>query len=789
MSKKKNFSRFFLFVIVLIFDLVCFVPVIIWIDNINKFPDVRGVIKYNSPNSHFFTDKNGIFLRTSTPYRKLFFNYEEIPPLIIQTLVAMEDKNFFKHKGIDFLGIVRSSVLLLFNLLNKNRKVPGASTITQQLVRNILLSSHYSFLRKMREIILAIRIERHMSKKEIITMYLNEIYFGSSNIGIKSAARDFFNKELQYLDYNEVAFLIGIIQNPSYCLVHNNHIALKRRNLVLKVMVDHNLISNEQYLESISLPIRYYKRHDLNTIHGFHFLISAQSEMNQCIDKNVSQSQNLTVQTTMNLEIQKIAEQKLLEVAEEIDNKRNLWHGTLCKASIKKNDIIQDKVFNIFANFFSYYQHYKNIKKNIYLAGLISEKKYICLLDNKKTVQLANSPHLKELKKGHIFLVEKKIDNTYHLYQVPEVNGSVIVVDTKNGNVLAMVGSSSIVHSNFNRATMTKFGMSSIFKGFILMHAFTNGLDPSFLVDDYPIQVIMPGSQKPWEPRNHDDSYWGTITMRRAFEFSRNLGLIDLVLHHTGLNDFFDFCVEKGIIRKNTPRVPAMLLGCYEYSLVEMAKVLMPLSNGGYSYDLKFIRSIENKKTGEELYLSPQQNKPKLYSDEVLYLTYSCFNGATERSVLKKFQAVNSNLAAKSGTANNFRNGVFLVYCDGYLFLSNVALDSSELDGPHGYGASSAGEVLKRILLEVDRRKLLPLNPIPNCDTLHKVVVDYNNGKVLPKTTKPDRSSIINEYMWHDPYENNNENKTGKENIGKENKNGKPNDNNNVNKDDKKNKT
>jgi penicillin-binding protein 1A len=634
-------------------------------------------------------DSNNHNIPYSLKVRKIYVNEKDIPKKLIKTLIAVEDRNFFHHKGISIIGTLRSILFLPLFILLKKRPW-GASTITQQLVKNLFLTMKYSYLRKIREIILSFRIEKQLTKQEILTLYLNMIYFGQGIYGIGTAAKAFFNKSLKELLPEEIAFLIGIIKNPNFSSQAFYEDSLIRRNFVLNSMVQNNIINQEYYDLVVNNPINYFNYGNDMCLYGQSFIDEILKKTKKILsDNNNSQ---IIIKSTMNVAYQKIAESILKKEINIINENINKWHGTLNIISEDQLEILNDN------EKFNYLKKYQNIRQqygfNCFVGLMIDDNKV--LLNNKEIISLKDYyKHKNYLNKGCIFLV-KKINNEYFTYQKPLIEGSVIIMDGE-GKILSMVGSNDYNLSTFNRVLKTSIQVSSIMKILIFAFLIENGLTPETIVQDEPVTINY--NNNIWSPKNWDQKFMGPISLKQAAILSRNCAIINSVLMvdnwQIKLKKFF---YKLGIFNF----VPSFIIGSNEMTLNDLALLFTPFINNGYLVEeSSFIEEIIDD--NNVVYNHHQKNK-KILSSEVISKTISTFQENNINGLSKNLK-INLNFATKSGTANNNSRFNFIGFTNEYfpkglIIICTVANDNNNfMKG--GYSNSSAGIIVSKIIKEI----------------------------------------------------------------------------------------
>ncbi len=648
---------------------------------------------------------------------RFYLEYKDIPKDMINAILSAEDKTFFEHKGFDINGIINAFILNIKNIYTKNNtNYVGASTITQQLVKNILLNNDQTLIRKLKELILSIRIESQYSKEFILELYLNEIYFGRRSYGIASASNNYFNKSIFDLNIHEYAYLAALPKGPNnYDPKKNYKRALDRRNYVLKQMYENRYISESDFKNSFEKPIivseKNIKKYQLD--YKTDFILDN-------LKKSSNSSGAFYIQSTINQNLQKIAEKSLLDNLLLFEKKYKNWSGSYKNFDeISKNDLSNNweisKVVTI-----------NNDKVEI---EIINQNKII-ILNNEINKFGLNNQLPKDFLKENDFIFVTKINNDYILAQDLEINGSMLIIDPFNGDILAMVGGSSYQKSNFNRSTQAFRQPGSSIKPFIYAHALENGnflpnsiiLDSDILLDQGPNLPI-------WIPKNYSNKSYGEITFRRALEASNNLVTLKIGLD-LGLNSVNSFFDKLNLYESNiNDDVYSVLLGAIENNLLNITKSYSIFVNGGYEVEPNIIKKIVSD-SGELLvnkeyfkckycnfsiddrsYRKPKitKNKINLISPQTSFQILNILEGAVKRGTAKSLKDINFPLAGKTGTTNDSKDLWFFGLTPKFIAGVYIGYDKPKKIGYRETGSSIALPVFKSFM-----RDYLKYNPPTN---------------------------------------------------------------------------
>ena len=638
---------------------------------------------------------------------RFYLEYSDIPLNMINAIIAAEDKTFFEHQGFDIKGIANAFLINIINIFKKtDSNYVGASTITQQLVKNILLNNDQTILRKIKELILSIRIEKSYSKKFILELYLNEIYFGRRSYGIASAAHNYFNKSIFDLELNEFAYLAALPKGPNnYDPKKNYKRALERRNYVLKQMLSNNFITSEEYdtelNKEINVSDRDNKKYQLD--YKTDYIL-------QNIDQYSSSSNKAYyIQSTINQDIQKIAEKSLVDNLFLLEKKYRNWEGSyksfndIAKSDFKNNWIIA-KVFKI-----------------------TKDHSEIIILDTGEFINLNHSNNLfgskkqnpKNFLKIDDFVFLTKIKGQYLLAQEPEINGSVLVLDPFNGDILAMVGGVSYLNSNFNRATQAFRQPGSSIKPFIYAQAIEKKKYlPNSIILDSDIILDQGPNLPTWIPKNYSNKSYGTMTFRKALETSNNLVTLKIGLD-LGLPTVNSFFNKINLYKNNNSNdVYSLLLGAIENNLLNITKSYSLFLNGGYEVKPNIIKKVVSDSgqlianqdyyqcrfckfnVSDRSYRKPliKPNNLNLITPQTSFQILNILSGAVERGTGKSLNAIDYPLAGKTGTTNDSKDLWFFGLTPKFVIGVYVGYDVPKKIGYKETGSSVALPVFKSFM-------------------------------------------------------------------------------------------
>ena len=720
------------------FVVSAFILMLLW-----KFsPELPGYDKITNykPNlSSRLYSSDGFLLKSFHKEERLYIPIERIPKNIIQAFISAEDKNFFNHNGVDFYAIFRASLTNVINSFN-NKKLIGASTITQQVVKNLLLSNEVSYERKIKEILLALRIENILTKEQILELYLNDIYLGKRSYGIASASLNYFNKSLAELNLDEIAFLASLPKAPNnYNPDKNYNAAYQRRNWVLDRMYSNKFIK-EKDLKYKTAPIKLFSRNKVIFNEANYFYEEIRKRLFDKYGEKKFYTDGLVIKTSLNSKLQNIANNSLLKGLIDYD-KRHGWRGSLGKDEVNSNNIKNYilKFKNPFPNKWKIVQ-IKYINKN--LINVIDKNSIEFTID----LNFSENEWLKKevFTIGELLFVEI-INRDLIIRQIPDVNGAIIVLNPHSGNVLAMSGGFSFNLSQFNRSTQAKRQPGSAFKPFVYITALNEGFNPSTLVLDAPYVIDQgPGLPK-WKPANYTEEFYGLTTIRTGIEKSRNLMTIRLA-NEIGIPKILQTAKEFGIDEFLDDNM-SMSLGSGLVKLIDITNAYGIIANGGKKIEPNFIQSIYDRE-GKLVFKSSKKNCddcviehfdekisiPKILDTEELvidariaYQVTSMMEGVVQRGTAIKLKDLGFPLAGKTGTTNKNKDAWFIGYSPDVVIGIYVGYDQPKTLGFKETGSSVAVPIFKNYSLYSDINKNNKPFKIPNGITF--INIDPKTGR------------------------------------------------------------
>ena len=720
----------------------------------SDLPDYEQLKTYEPPIVTRLYAGDGRLMAEFAQEKRVYMPIETIPDLVKQAFIAAEDKNFYNHPGVDFFAIARAVV---FNLkhMGTGRRPIGASTITQQVAKNFLLTNEVSYERKIKEAILAHRMEKAMSKDRLLELYLNEIFLGARAYGVAAASLQYFNKSLDELTIAEAAYLAALPKAPNnYHPIRKREAAIERRNWVIGRMLEDGYITKAQAdLAQIS-PLQTHER-DISKMVKAPFF--AEEVRRILIDKYGTESLyggGLAVRSTIDPDMQQMAVNALRDGLQSYD-RRHGYRGAL-------------KTFDTTNNWQTKLREYKApsaIPKNWDVAvvleasneaariGLENGNEGLILLDDLKWARkylnqgYALGPVItgatQVLKRGDVVLVENKKDNNYRLRQLPDIQGAIIALDPRTGRILAMQGGWKYGISEFNRATQAQRQPGSAFKPFVYLSALDNGFTPATLILDAPFVIEdRPGNF--WSPTNYSNEYYGPTTLRVGIEKSRNLMTVRLA-DYLGMDVVSDYAQRFGI-NDNMPPLLANSLGAAETTPLKLTAAYATLVNGGKEITPTFIDRIQDR-YGETIYRHDKRDciacgelirwkgqqtpalpdeRKQLADPRTAYQMVSILEGAVQRGTGVRLKELNRPLAGKTGTTNESKDTWFIGFSPDLVVGVFVGFDDPRSLGKKETGSSVALPIFKDFMKQaLEEKPLLPFRVPPG---IKNVQINAENG-------------------------------------------------------------
>ena len=702
--------------------------------------------------------KEGLLIQEYGEKKRIPVTYDEIPQTLVHALIATEDQRFFEHPGVDIMGLGRATV----RMLKTGTKSQGGSTITMQVARNFFLTRKKTFLRKFNEIMLAIKIDRELSKEKILELYLNRIYLGNRAYGVGAAAQVYFGKPLKELNLAELAMIAGLPQAPStQNPIANPLAAKKRRDHVLERLLEEHYINEEQYQNAVNQPIT-------AKYHGTNIEVKAPyvAEMiRQSLYDNFgpdAYTKGYKVYTTIDGKLQNIANHVVEKNLIAYDH-RHGYRGPI--ANIGINDSQSPKVRQ------KYLAQYPEL--NTLVPAVIIEvgaKEASVALQNGHTYIIpweGLSWARPALKKGWVgrsptkaqqvvavgdIVYVHSAENNWVLAQIPEAESAMIALNPKNGAIEVLVGGFNFQKSKFNRATQSSRQPGSTFKPFVYAAALNNGYSLATLINDAPIVVDDPSQANLWRPHNHNLKFNGPTRLKQALVLSKNLVSIR-ILDDIGIDNTINFLTRFGFSKKSLPKALSLALGSLSVSPMDLTAAFAVFANGGYKiepYLIDHIADADGKillQAKPTVVCNPCDNKadtsaiaPRVIPEDIAFLMTSAMKDVIQHGTARAARVLNRpDIAGKTGTTNDQVDAWFAGFNSDLVVTAWVGFDNPK--SLHEYAVSVALPLWIDFMKEALKGK--PEAEIKQPDNVVAVRIDPISGLLA----KPNQENGIIEYF------------------------------------------
>ena len=753
-------------------------------------PDYSQLQDYEPPVMTRVHAADGSLVAEYARERRLYIPIQAVPKLVINAFLAAEDKNFYEHGGLDFFGIARAAVNYAQNF-GSSRRPQGASTITQQVAKNFLLSNEVSFTRKIKEALLALKIERTYSKDKILELYLNEIYLGLGAYGIASASLTYFDKGVNEITVPEAAYLAALPKAPNnYHPFRQRERALERRNWVIDQMAQDGFITNVQAeaAKRSALGVT-QKATSTHTFAAEYFAEEVRRELYDRYGEKKLYDGGLSVRTTLDTKLQVLARQTLTEGLVRFDETQG-WRGPVAKIDISGDWGVKLADVKALADVapwrLAVVLETSDQSARIGLppgrepGGYVSKERDVGIvpLDGVKWARTGGKPVSKVgqvLNSGDVVYVEPaKLAGQYRLHQVPEVSGAMVVEDPWTGRVLAMVGGFSYDQSQFNRATQALRQPGSSFKPIVYAAALDNGYTPSTLILDGPIEVDQGPGLGTWKPENYENNFYGPSTLRFGVEHSRNVMTVRLA-QDLGMPLIAEYAKRFGVYDELPPYL-SFALGAGETTLMRMVTAYAMFDNGGrrvkptlidriqdryghtvYRHDERECIGCDAKKWGNQPEPSLIDRREQVLDPMTAYQITSIMEGVVLRGTAAGagFQKeVGKPVAGKTGTTNDEKDAWFIGYTPDIVVGVYMGYDKPRHLGRGATGGHLSAPIVKDFLkVALADKPAVPFHVPPGIKLIR---VDLKTGQragpgterpileaFKPGTAPPDNYSVV----------------------------------------------
>ena len=720
----------------------------------NNIPDYKFLKSYKPPVSSKVYSGNGDLVADFSKEKRIFVPISSVPNNVINAFLSAEDKNFFSHPGVDAKGVLRAVINNFKNILTSKR-LEGASTITQQVAKNFLLTNEVSLNRKIKEAILAFRIERALSKERILELYLNQIYLGSGAYGVAAASLEYFDKSIKELNYAEASLLAALPKAPSkYNPFRNKDLAKFRRNLVLNNLLENNFINKKEYEDYKNKEIKLKKTKKIFLEDAQYYIEDVRKGIIEKLSYEKVYKQGFNINTPIDLELQSIATNALRDGLITYD-KRKGWRGVLVNKKYNQNWHKDLEIYKLEKSIGWDLAIVKNVKQFSTLIETTNKNEGIIQY---KEISWTKKEFNELFKEGDVIYVKKINDNNYSLKQVPQINGGIVVMDPYTGRVLAISGGFSFKNSEFNRASQALRQPGSAFKPFVYALALENDYTPTSMILDAPLVLDQGSDLKMWKPENYGKKFYGPSTLRVGLEKSRNLMTVRIA-QNLGVDKIVDFSKNLGIY-ENPEKLLSISLGSKETTLLKLTSAYSTFVNGGELVKPILIdrvqdsegntivnnekRSCVNCKEISYLgknYPEVKNNYKKVFSPQTAYQITSILEGVIQRGTGKKLRKLRLNLAGKTGTTNENTDAWFIGFTSNLVIGVYVGMDNPKPLGKYETGSKTALPIFENFVKKAVKK--YDARPFKVSNGITMMVVDPLTGLKAKFTSK---NTIVEAY-------------------------------------------
>ena len=697
--------------------IVLSVGAIFWVYG-RDLPSHESLAQYQPPTISRIYSGEGRIIDEFAQERRLFAPADTIPDMVKQAFISAEDKNFYSHDGYDLRGIGAAGIAAI---QSRGQDVRGASTITQQVMKNFLLSGDRQAERKIKEIILAARVEDALTKDKILELYMNEIFLGQNSYGVAAASQTYFNKSLSDLAPHEAAFLASLPKAPSdYHPVRRKERLLARRNFVLKEMMENGYLAEAEYEQERAMPLRSVQNGDFESFKSElpprdYFTDEIRRQLSEDFGEGEFFTGGYTVRATIDADMQPVAARALRQQLESYDRTQGQWRGTGKKVATELLETWPEALAEI------------KVSRDVDLDGVWRPAVVLSVEDQqlrlgiegwtdvepdpvvpREDIKWISGNFVDNFKVGdvvHVRAMVKDEDGAFirwSLRQVPRVQGGFVAMDVNTGRVVAMQGGFSYQNSVFNRATQAKRQPGSSFKPFVYAAALDSGYSPATIIVDAPIEINTP--QGLWRPRNSSNKYYGPTPLRTGIERSRNLMTIRLA-EEVGMETVASYAERFGVY-DNMNTFLANSLGSEETTLYQMVAAYAMFANGGERVKPTLIDRVQDR-FGRTVYRHDERDcrdctrlaslKPGIapevisYRERIMdpitaYQLTSMMRGVVERGTASRTVNLPVPIAGKTGTTNDAKDVWFIGFSSNIVAGCYIGYDQ-----PRGLGRGASG--------------------------------------------------------------------------------------------------
>src|SRR5271168_2598097 len=702
----------------------------------SDLPEIRALETYRPTVVTEVYADDGQLVGSFALQRRILMTYEQCPKVLYNAVTAIEDQHYEEHWGIDFPRIAGAA----WRKILKGGKAQGASTITMQLAGNLFLDrSEISFRRKMQEILLSLQIERRYTKPQIFTMYANQVYLAHGNYGFAAAAQFYFGKSVQDLKLPEAALLAGMVNGPKFSPLTNPEGALNRRNLVILRMLEEGKITEAEAQAAKQTPLGLHIQYPRNDLAPY-FFEEIRKYLEATYGTEAVHERGLRVYTTLNIAMQRAANQSVRDGLHSYD-RRHGWRGNL-------PNVMRDNLGNLDTYEDDDWRH--PIEKGSYVTGLVlttGDKDatikigpYRAILAPADYAWTGRKRPSDLLKVGDLaqFSIREMQESTVRvqLEQQPGPQAAMVAIDNVSGEIKAMVGGYSFEDSKFNRATQAFRQVGSSFKVYVYADALEKGFTPFDTIVDTPFTTISGG--QPYSPRNYDEKFEGTITLRRALAGSRNVPAVKLA-EKVGISTVVDMAKRFGITTSLPPYLP-LALGAADMRLIEHVSAFTVFPNDGIRIDPHMIRRVTSY-DGALL----EEAHPEVHdviSPEVARTMTAMLEEVVQFGTAIRAKAIGRPAAGKTGTTQDFTDAWFMGFTPQITAGVWVGYDDKQISlGKRETGAQAALPIWMEFIQQ--GMAGMPSADFANVETLEEQAADHPGHTDVPDTAPEDEAPAL----------------------------------------------
>ena len=646
---------------------------------LQNLPDIAQLEEWEPGKITYIYAEDGSTIGEYAQQKRVEVTYEQIPQTLRDAIIATEDPRFFEHNGIDFRGILRA-VKEDLKLILTPRRLHGGSTISQQLIRTILLHTRQTLRRKLKEVILALELEKRYTKEEILTIYCNQFWLANTAYGVESASQLYFGKSVSDLNLNEAATIAGIFRGPAvYNPYGNPETTLRRRNHVLNRMVDEGYITTEEADAVKQEPLGVLPKFREDSDFAGYFKEEIRKHIEQNYGADALYKEGLKVYSTLDPVYQAYAEEALKKQLHILD-KRQGWRKdkrNLLDEGVENLEELEERFFlktgdketseEFLPTWLKVDLDEGDIIEAVVLEAKRSEaqvkiKNYTGKLANRDIGWTGTSDLRRLIKRGDIIHVEidkldeKNLSLSASLDQEPKLEGAVLAIEPQTGQIKVMVGGYSFRRSKWNNATQAMRQAGSVIKPFLYTAALENGFTPADRVVDEPTDFVDKWSGELWSPPNYDGKFKGSVTVRQGLEESRNIvtaKLLEFISPQVGV----EYCQKFGITSPIYPYM-SLSLGAFEIKMTELVSAFTTFPNKGIRVEPYFISRIEDNDGNiqEEAIVESQE----VISPQMAFMMTNLLRGVVERGTAWRAGYLENNLCGKTGTTDDWADAWFM---------------------------------------------------------------------------------------------------------------------------------